>query len=109
MIEFNEKNYWSCAKWVSFNFFEDALRFIDLKSELGKKIHYLNDVRIDTLCFDLIDDEDKLSQFEKVLLDVLKFNEETKGEHWKDNTYHYMYFDKLLELKELFYKVYKKE
>jgi len=106
MVIFKGDTTWYCNKWISFAFFEDSIKFVNLESELGKKIQHLNAVRIDTLNLERILDNDKVAQFEALLLKVIKYNEENKGNGWHDSSFFPMYYEKLLELKDIFYRVY---
>ncbi|WP_299212718.1 hypothetical protein [uncultured Dokdonia sp.] len=101
-ILISENNTWTANKWISFKFFEDALKFVNVESELGKKLTFLSFVSIDFL--DLTDFSDINSKFSDVLNNVIEYNKEIQGADMHDPSYFQMYFDKLLELKKMFYE-----
>lgn len=98
------ENAWFCNKWVSFKFFNDTLIFLTVNSKLHTKISFLNEVRLDTL--DLKDFQDSLHEFKEVLNEVILYNQEKQGKDMYDPSFFQVYYDKLLELKKMFYEVY---
>jgi len=95
---------WYCNKWISFKFFDDALLFVDKESELGKKIFLLNEFKLDTL--NLMQFKNIENQFKQLLEGVINYNKKTQGTDMHDPSYFQMYYDKLLELKKMFYETY---
>ena len=95
---------WLCNKWVSFNFFDDVIASSEINTELTKEIKYLNDFGFDTL--NLMRFPDAIEEFKIIIENVIQYNKETQGSDMHDPSYFQVYFDKLLELKKMFYETY---
>ena len=95
---------WRCNKWISFKFFEDAIKFLDLNSEITQEINFLIKTKIDTL--NLTRFPEAIEEFKVIIENVIQYNKETQGADMHDPSYFQVYFDKLLELKKMFYETY---
>lgn len=95
---------WICSKWVSFKFFEDVLASSEVNTDLTKKIEYLNDCGLDTIS--LLHFPNDLEEFKKLIDNAIEYNKKQQGADMHDPSYFQVYFDKLLELKEMFKEVY---
>ena len=95
---------WICKKWISIKFFEDSLLFLEKESKLKKTISLLNEVRLDTL--DLTDFPNFIEEFKVIIENVIQYNKKIQGADMHDPSYFQVYFDKLLELKKMFYEIY---
>ena len=97
-------NAWVCKKWISLKFFEDSILFLKDDSKLKETINLLSEVRLDTI--DLTDFPEAIQEFKTILHNVIQYNKETQGADMHDPSYFQVYFDKILELKDMFYETY---
>lgn len=100
----NHEITWYTNKWVSFKFFEDALLFLEEDSKLKKEIKMLVEFKLDLL--NLTDFQDSIQEFKVILNKVIGFNEEKQGKDMYDPNFFQVYYNKLLELKQMFYEAY---
>jgi hypothetical protein len=99
-IGLSDNNTWYSSKWITFKLFSDCLLFLTEEGELMNKIFFLNKVSIDFLDLKIFDAR-SIALFSTVLDKVILYNEELQGSDFKDPSYFSMYYDKLLELREL--------
>lgn len=107
-IRLTNKRTWGANKWISLKVFSDYIQFLDLETDLGKEVLFLNKVSIDFLDLTELDNESMVI-FKKTLNQVIKYNEEKKGSDMAQSSYYPMYYGKLMELKQMLEQIYKED
>ncbi len=94
-----DKN-WLVSRWISFGFFEDAVKYANPDSLLREKLEFCLKAQVDT--FDISDaDLSSILECRQIVEQVISDNEETQGKNFQSKDVFPIYMSKLKELEVL--------